>query len=203
LISHMSHALTYDTLPAHSTLRREFVDGVLKLTAGAEEPGPLVRRAALVRASIAAAWICVAVLLVGFAAFGATYQAHRRLMSWSMSVALCTAFMVFVAMLFLLVLRAQYSARLDLARRALQQNTTIAASPGRLIIETAGPMGSGSYDIRRGLRALRVARAQSLHWFDCLEVLLDDGTSVRLLAGRDVGELNWVARALQSAVTST
>jgi hypothetical protein len=197
----MSPTLTYDTLPAHSRLRRDFESGMLKLTASAEEPGPLVKRAALLRAAVPAAWICFAVLLVGLAMFGATYQAHRRLMPAALSIVLLGAYVTFCAALFALVWRAQYSARIDAAGKALQQNTLIAAAPGRIIVETAGPMGQASHELVGHIRGLGLGHCDDLHRLDCLQIVMDDGTSIRIFAGRDEAELKWVARTLTSVVS--
>jgi hypothetical protein len=196
----MPRTLTYDTLPAHSRLRREFDGGLLKLIAGAEEPGPLVRRAALLRSAVPAAWICLAVLLVGLATFGATYHAHRRLMPTTLSIVLFCAYLIFCAALFALVWRAQYAGRIEAAQKALQQNTLIAASAGRIVIETAGPMGEASHDLAGHIRGIRLGRCDDPHRLDCLQIVLEDGTSIQMFAGRDEVELRWLARTLRSVV---
>jgi len=201
----MPHALDYDTLPPHSRLRREFADGVLTIIAAAEEPGPLVRRTALHRSAVAAAILFLMTLLVGLAVFGAVFQAHRRLMSQATLLALGTAALVFCVALFALIWRLQYLRRLDAAARALRQNTVLAASAGRLLIQTSGPFGSASYDLRNQadrptVRALRLGRCGSDRLVDCLEILLSDGTRIHILPGRDSAELRWVAAAIARAL---
>ncbi|HEY7090384.1 MAG TPA: hypothetical protein VH518_19970 [Tepidisphaeraceae bacterium] len=196
----MSHVLTYDTLPAHSRLKREFADGVLRITATAEEPGPLVRRAAMFRAAVPATMICFVVLLVGLAVFGSTYRMHRRLMPEAMSLSLFVAFVIFCTALFALVWRAQYAIRINAAHKALQQNTILAASPGRLVIETTGPMGASSFDLSGTVRAIRQVKADGVRRVDALEILLVDGSTVQILPGRDAIELAWVARTVGDVV---
>jgi hypothetical protein len=197
----MSHPLTYDTLPAHSQLRREYVDGVTKIIAAPEEPGPLVRRGAMVRSALPAAVICVGTLAVGLAVFGATYSAHRASMPQWMSIVLAIAFFIFCFALFALTWRIQYSSRFLAAQRALQQTTILAASRGRLLIETSGPLGAASYDLKN-IHSFRKGRGEQMRPIDCLEIALSDGTLIHVLWGRDEVELDWVARALRSAITS-
>src|SRR3954464_6632126 len=184
----MSHRLTYDTLPAHSQLHREYADGVVKIIAAPEEPGPLVRRAALRRSALPAALIWFATIVVGFAVFGATYLSHRPFMPDWMSLALGIAFTVFCVALFLLAWRIHYAARLSAAQRALRQSTVLAASPGRLLIETSGPTGTARYDLKHSvaapsIRTFRRGRCELDRPVDCLEIVLSDGTLIHVLPG--------------------
>jgi hypothetical protein len=192
--------LTYDTLPPHSRLHRDFADGILQISAAAEEPGPLVRRAALIRSALPAAMISVVVLVVGFAVFGSMYLANRRLMPGWLSLALGLIFIVLCAALFTLVWRIQYSSHLERIEKALRQSTIIAASPGRLLIETDGPFGAASHELRSDLRSLGVIPCAVDPHLDCLQIGLVNGTRIELLAGRDRVELDWVARQLISTV---
>ncbi|WP_428940193.1 hypothetical protein [Fontivita pretiosa] len=205
IIAGMPHALDYDTLPPHSRLRREFSDGVLTIIAAAEEPGPLVRRTALHRSAVFAAILFLITLLVGLLVFGAVFQAHRRLMSQTTMLTLGVAALVFCVALFALIWRLQYLSRLDAAARALRQNTVLAASAGRLLIETSGPFGSAGYDLRnqegqQAVRALRLGRCGGDRPVDCLEILLGEGTRIHILPGRDSAELRWVAAAIARAI---
>jgi hypothetical protein len=188
-------ALEYDTLPAHSRLRREFADGVLKITAAAETPGPLVRRAALFRSALPAAMICFATLVIGFAVFGSMYMTNRALMPWPLSFSLFGAFVVLCMSLFAFVWRIQYSVRLEAAERALKQNTILAASVGRLLIETNGPFGAASHDLA-AVHGIRRGSTSDARPVSCLEIVLTNGSSIRVLPGRDEAELRWVALAL-------
>jgi hypothetical protein len=192
--------LTYDTLPPHSRLRREFADGVLKIIAAVEEPGPLVRRAALLHTALPAAMISVAALLVGFAIFGSMYLVNRRLMPEWLSLVLGAAFVVVCAALFALVWRIRYTSRLERIEKALRQSTIIAASFGRLLIETDGPFGAASHDLRSDLRGIGVVSCSTDSNLECLRIGLMDGTRIEILAGRDRIELDWVARQLVSTV---
>jgi len=201
----MSHRLTYDNLPSHSRLHREYVDGVLKIIAGPEDPGPLVRRAALLRAAIPASLICFCALIVGFAIFGAMYAQNRRNLSTDLSAALFIAFVVFCAALFALVWRIQFASRIEASETALQQSTILAASRDRLIIETSGPFGAASHNLQfdstdRAVGSIRLARCNDRFGIGILEIVLKDGAHIRILPGRDDTELRWVASALLAAL---
>lgn len=193
----MTRTLDYDTLPPHSQLRREIVEGGLKITALPEEPGPLVRRAARIDAAFPAALICAIVLMLGFAVFGAAYESNRRFMPGVLSGVLLCAFIIFCAALFALIWRTQYALRIETAQNALKQMTILAASQGRLVVETQGPLGSMSHDLRDSIVDIQVLRSGSSQY---LEIELKDGGHVELLEGRDEIELNWVMRALKSAI---
>lgn len=192
----MTHVLTYDTFPPHSHLRREVGDGVIKITAAADEPNPQARRAELQRAAVSAALLSGALLVAFVLAVASTYLAHRRYMGSWLFAALVASFVVFCAALFLLAWRATYAARIERLERALRQTTILVASPGRLLVETAGPFGQASHDITNVLDM----RRGNLDGERCLEILLSDGTRVRLLPGRDDAELHWVARTLRSSI---
>jgi hypothetical protein len=201
----MSHRLTYDNLPSHSRLQRQYVDGVLKIIASPEEPGPLARRAAMFRAAVPAALICFCTLIVGIAIFGAAYDRSRRSMSTELSIALFIAFVIFCAALFALVWRIQYQLRIEAVESALQQTTVIAASRDRLIVETSGPFGAASHDWKLSpqahmIEAIRLSGCDDQFGIGVLEVLPKDGAAIRILPGRDEIELKWVAGALRAAL---
>jgi hypothetical protein len=192
----MTHALTYDTFPPHSSLRREVLNGSIKITAAAEEPGAHARRAALQRAACAGALLSGALLAAFVLAIASTYLAHRRYMGFWLFVVLVTAFVVFCGALFLLMWRAAYAARLEKLERAMKQTTILVASPGRLLVETAGPFGQASHDINQVLDL----RRGKLEGLSCLEILPATGQRVLVLPGRDESELHWVARTLRGVV---
>ena len=191
----MVEALSYDTLPANSTLRREVENGVLKITAAAEEPGPAARRGAQILAAIPAAFLSLAVLVAFLMALAPTYVANRRNIGWALSIILVIAFVVFCAALFLFVWKAQFAARMEALERALRQTTILAASPGKLLIETAGPFGQASYEFAAPL--FRVAKSRDM---SCLEIDDPSGDPLQVLRGRSAAELVWVMRGLRAAI---
>ena len=202
----MTHALTYDTLPPHSTLRREIVGGVLKITAAAEEPSDVARRDARLRAALPAAMLSGALLVAFLAAIGSTFMSNRRNIGSGLMIVLFVAFAVFCAALFLLVWRAQYAARVEALERAFQQTTILAASPGRLLIETSGPLGQESQELRTSrdvksngeLVGMRLSRGG---YIVCIDVLVSDRTDcLPVLCGRSEAELRWVLRNLEAAI---
>jgi hypothetical protein len=199
----MTHVLTYDTFPAHSSLRREVSNGSITITAAAEEPGPHARRVELQRAALSGALLSCGLLIAFVLAVASTYVAHRRYMGFWLFVVLVAAFVVFCAALFLLMWRAAYAARLEKLERAMKQTTILVASPGRLLVETAGPFGQASHDLCTGVGGpshLIDFRLGTLGWHHCLAIVLATGQVVRVLPGRDEAELRWVARTLRGAV---
>ena len=124
-------------------------------------------------------------------------------MGFWMFVVLVAAFVVFCAALFMMMWRAAYAARLDKLERAMKQTTLLIASPGRLLIETAGPFGQASYDLcTRVGGPCRVTDVQlgSIGNHACMLIVLASGQLVRVLPGRDDAELDWVARTLRGTV---
>lgn len=198
----MPHPLTYDTLPAGSTLRREVADGVLTITAAAQVPDAQMKRRMRQRSALPAAMLSGAMLVAFIAAFGSTYLAHRRHIGAALGVVLFVAFVVFCSALFLFTWKAQFGARIDVLERALKETTILAASPGRLQIETSGPRGSASYDLPSEALNLRIARSSVHPPHLCLEIVARDGIAIQLLAGREEAELRWVSHWLQAALST-
>ena len=199
----MTHALTYDTFPPHSSLRREVVNGSVKITAAAEEPGPRARRVERQRAALGGALLSAALLAAFVLAVASTYLAHRRYMGFWLFTVLVAAFVVFCAALFLLMWRTAYAARIERLERAMRQTTILVASPGRLLVETAGPFGQASYDLcTRVGGPYRVAdfRLGFIDRHNCLLIVLVTGQLIRVLPGRDQAELHWVARTLRGTI---
>jgi hypothetical protein len=194
------HALTYDTLPAHGTLRRDVELNVLSITAAAQEPDERMRRVARVRSAVPAALLSGALLVAFLAALASTYLDHRRYIGAALGAVLFVAFVVFCGALFLFVWRAQFTARIDALELALRQTTILAASPGRLLIESAGPLGQASHELASDALAICVAGSALHPSLACLEIVARDHAPLQLLAGRDESELHWVARALQGAL---
>lgn len=201
----MPHALTYDTLPSHSRIRREVVDGVLRITASAEEPGPMVRRAALNRSAVPAGLISGLGLLSCVAVFGVLFQTNRRTLGTELTGLLDIAFLIFCVALFALIWRVHYFSRLDAVQSALKQTTILAAMKDRLIIETSGPAGTASHDLyvqgtAPTIVSIAIETCDERKYVDCLLIALSDGTRIPLLPGRDLDELRWVSRAVKEAI---
>jgi hypothetical protein len=199
----MMHVLTYDTFPPHSSLRREVMNGSIKITAAAEEPGPRARRVELQRAALGGALLSAALLAAFVLAVASTYLAHRRHMGFWLFTVLVISFAVFCAALFLLLWRAAYAARIEKLERAMRQTTILVASPGRLLVETAGPFGQQSHDLcTRVGGPYRVTDFQlgSIERHTCLLIVLATGQRIRVLPGRDDAELDWVARTLRGTI---
>lgn len=195
----MPHALTYDNLPAHSRLRREFADGALKIVATPEEPGPLVRREALLATALTASLSSFLALAIGALVFGPLYLNARRTMPPALSVVLLVASVVFYAAVFCFAWRIRYVTRITAASCALQQTTVLAASKERLLIESTGPCGAASRDLAPdSVLSIRVASHDGASALGCIEIQLLDSTRIGILIGRDQAELCWVAQTLGS-----
>jgi len=199
----MTHALAYDTFPLHSSLRCEVSDGVIRITAAAEEPGARARRVELQRAALGGAMLSAALLAAFVIAVASTYLAHRRYMGFWLFTILVLTFVIFCAALFLLMWRAAYAARMERLERALRQTTILVASPGRLLVETAGPFGQASYDLCTrvgGPNRVTDFRPGSIDRDNCLLIILSTGQLIRVLPGREQAELHWVARTLRGTI---
>ena len=205
--------LSYDDLPPGSDLRREYDPSandpaavVTIIVPGGAVPADVRRkesRAALVRA----AWLAaVLVLILGFAAYVA-YRDNVRRLDPGLRLGAQALAIAFTLCLFLLLWRIDRDVRLDALGRARLQATILHANHQELLIETSGPFGQASHrlarDKVRGFTVEHFAPAEAslvavaLRW---LVVHLDDGSSVRLLPGREAAEIRWVVLSLQKAL---
>lgn len=200
----MSQLLTYDNLPPHSRLIREMGRDTLTLTARPEEPGPFLRKTLLRRAAVKSAGISAVVIALLLLIFGRMYLDHRRGMSASISLMLEVAFIIFCIAAYALAWRVHYSKLLDDWGKLLQQTTIVAASPGRLFIETSGPLGAASHQIYSdspaGVDRLEISQLKDHPGISCLDIVRKDGTRTQILPARDETELRWVAHVLSTAI---
>ncbi len=196
----MLHSLTYDSFPPHSTLRRETVGEVMKITAAAEEPSAHARRLEMQRAALSAAVLCAALLAGFLLAISSTYRSHRQYMGSALFAVLVAAFVIFCIALFLLLWKTQFASRIAALERALRQTTIIAASPGRLLIETAGPFGQASHDLDGSTLSFRRGRLRLERPVDCLDIISMEHRVIQVLPGRDEAELGWVVRTLRATI---
>ena len=196
--------LAYDDLPPGSDVRREpSADGVsLRIIVPAGEPPPAVRRRTMLDAFASAAPATAGLLLLALLLFLAGLR-NNRISGVSLTWA-WTFFAVFCGALVLLVAWVRFGVTLDALRAGRRQATALAATPDRLLVETAGPFGVAAYDLPAAkIRTLAVTRgplrddrghARRL-WR--LAVALTDGRTIHLLPGRDVRELEWAAAILK------
>jgi hypothetical protein len=198
--------LAYDDLPPGSDIRREYIgDGIareVKIIVPAGEPPSAARQGVLFDAFASGARASWALLALAFLLFQLGLRNNRI-----GGVALTWAWLffgIFCAALVLLVAWVRYGMMLDSLRIGREQMTVIAATPARLLIETAGPFGVASYDFPRetiasittGSGVLRDDRnlpRRLLH----ITIALVDGRSVFILPGRDARELRWIAAAVR------
>jgi hypothetical protein len=195
------HVLTYDTLPSHSRLRREVLpDGTLTILAPAEEPGPLARRAAEVTSAWTAGFVTVGLLAVAIGMLYPVFAARVRLLPSGLSTLLLVSIGAFAVALFLLLWKIDSSTRIEKLVHALDRSTALAASRGRLLIETASRDGARSERIEFDDRPVEIRVVMWGNKFMCcLAVKTGDGV-VRMLPGRDYDELVWVARELRRVI---
>jgi hypothetical protein len=196
--------LQYDPLPAHSTLVRESAaSGGVVITGAAGDVSARARSAAM-RATAAAAGVFSAIPIgLGAIVLGPMAWRHRvALPRWTGVLAgvLCAA-------VFALVWHVLYGRVLAAMERARRQSTIIAVESGRLIVETTGPLGNDSFDVRADeIANVRVDRLRGVVRDNpppraaCVAVELRHGPTIRLLEGWDEQELEWTSRAIASAL---
>jgi len=193
--------LSYDDLPRHCTLLREYFDDDVKITAPARKLERHDRLRIRVRAAVSAArWIGIGLLALCLIVFGGAVHHHRPLFS----LGACVVAAAFGLLVFVFLCAVRCASLADAMSRALSQNTIIATNHGRLLIESDGPLGRQSSDISRDqLRELRVVRTLPVtKWSDeqdmsALQILLTDGRTVQIGVGRDLRELRWLAGTLR------
>ena len=196
-------ALTYDNLPPHSSLLREYSADGITITAAAREPDRYIRRRTRRRAAVSAGWISAGVLALCLVVFGGQAYANRYFMPW-WTGALAG---VFCAVLFVFIWQVRYAGLIDAIHRALDQNTILAVRGGRLLIESSGAMGSESWDVARDqvreiavLKNFRRSRWGEEQPLDCLRIELGDERIIHILLGRDHAELVWISKILKEAL---
>jgi hypothetical protein len=199
--------LAYDDLPPGSDVRREYgADGSVRIIVPAGDvPGP-VRRAAGHRALVTGAGYAAPVLMGSLAVFVYFVRANRVAgvpLAWAVAF-----FGIFCTAIVALVAWVRYQMLTEAAQAGRRQATILVASRARLLVETSGPFGVAGYDLPRdrvasvwfgswGRMTDRAGREQrTTH----LLIGLSDHMAVKLLPGRDVEELRWVAGAIAQAL---
>src|SRR4051812_2986500 len=151
---------TYAPLPPHSVLLREpSAGGGVVITAAAGRVDARARLAAQ-RASAVAAAICSALpLLLGAAVLGPMAWRHRIYFpSWPTVLA-----GVVSAAIFALMWHVLYGRGMDVMGRARRQSTVLAIDPGRIVVETTGPLGDLGLDVPGDeIRGVRVERLRGI-----------------------------------------
>ena len=202
--------LAYDDLPPGSDIRREYSgDGdarEVKIIVPAGEPPAAARKVALFDSFASGARASWALLVLSFLLF---YMGLRNNRISGVSLGWAWLFFgIFCGALVLLVAWVRYGMMLDSIRIGREQMTVLAATPTRLLIETAGPFGVASHDfprdkianisIRRGtLRDDRNLPRRVLH----IAIALADGRTILTLPGRDPRELQWIAAAVRQTLS--
>jgi hypothetical protein len=204
-VSVLSSPLQYDPLPAHSTLLRESTaSGGVVITAAAGDVSARARSQTM-RATAGAAGVLSAIpIALGAIVLGPMAWRHRAYLPWWTGVlagVLCAA-------VFALVWQVLYSRVLAAMERARRQSAIIAAEPGRLVVETTGPLGDQSYDLRADeISDVRIERLRGVVRDNppprpaCVAVELRHGPTLRLLEGWDEQEIEWARRATTSALS--
>jgi hypothetical protein len=201
--------LAYDDLPPGSDIRREYSgDGdarEVKIIVPAGEPPPAAMKVALFDSFASGARASWALLLLSLLLFSIGLRNNRITgvpLAWAWLF-----FAVFCAALVLLVVWVRYGMMLDAIRAGREQMTVLAATPTRLLIETAGPFGVAGYDfsrdklaaitIRRGvLRDDRNLPRRVVH----VAIATTDGRTIAMLPGRDARELQWVCATVRATM---
>jgi hypothetical protein len=189
--------LAYDDLPPGSDIRRVTEPDRVQISVPAGEPPRAVVREAALQGFVRGSLFSVPALAIALVVFyqGIHYNDLRGVpLKWAWGF-----FTIFCAAIVMLIAWICYGVIIDSIRHARQQATVLAATPARLVIETSGPFGTASYDYARdridrfdisaGTLKDDRGRPRRVQW---LELRLADGKRVRLLPGRDPGELKWV-----------
>ena len=195
-------ALTYDTLPAESNLRREIDEhGNLRISMAAGEPGTLARRSAM----YATAWVSViwsTAITALLASFVAPMFFANRAQTRSLETLLMMMAGVFFSAMFLLVWWLEYRKRMDAIERASLQATVVSIARGTgcaMYVETVGPFGKSSETIAAPFdlfcRRMPITRAESLH------VVPRVGKDLYLFPGLSHTELRWIAAEIRNAMS--
>ena len=196
--------LEYDDLPPGSDIRRDFSDEAadrksVYLTVPATDDVPTaVLKQALLDALVSSLPVCIVLLVGSYAAFAAGMRINRIAgptvpWAWGFFALFCLALVALVAWV-------RFGVLADALRLGREQATVLAATPRRLVVETTGPFGIASYDLRpEQVRHLAVNRAflrddrGYAHRLWHLAIYLSDGRSILLLPARDPRELRWVS----------
>lgn len=191
-------ALSYDDLPEGSDLKREWVEGALKIVAPAGEPSTAERRRVAQQTMVRSVTPCTIGAALALFVFGVLLRADR--LDTGLRITAAVLFGVLCLGVFLLVWGAIYGGRIEHMIECRRHPTVLFANGSRLLVEAAG-RGAGSYLlVADRIRSFAVTLEQS-EWgwsnaVDVLEVRLIDAPPVHLLAGRDRRELYWVAQGL-------
>ncbi|CAN5688254.1 hypothetical protein BH09PLA1_BH09PLA1_33100 [soil metagenome] len=187
-------ALTYDTLPALSNLRREIDErGHVRISLPAGEPGTLARRSALNRTAWTSVVLSAAITSLGAAMLFPVFLANRP-QSRALIHLLLISVGVFFSAMFLLVWWLEYRKRMDVIERAALQATIVSVMNEALLIETVGPFGTVSATIESPFKlscgTMPGTRA------DCLHVEDREHQTTHLFPGLSTEELRWIAAEL-------
>lgn len=206
--------LGYDELPPGSDIRREYGGSgdregggarEVKIIVPAGEPPAAAMKVAFFDSFASGARSSWALLLLAFLLFMIGLR-NNRVSGVSLAWA-WTFFTIFCGALVLLVAWVRYGMTLDAIRAGRAQMTAIAATPTRLLIETAGPFGVASYDFPRAkIRSITIQRGvlrddrnlprRVLH----LAIALSDGRTLLALPGREPRELQWICGMIRQAL---
>jgi hypothetical protein len=197
--------LSYDDLPPGSDIRRERDgDGTLRIIVPASDVPAEAERRVLRDSFVWGALGSPLLLLPALVLFRLGIWAHR--VSGGPLVVAWIAFGVFCCALVALIAHSWKQLLMNNLRSARMQRTAIAATPTRLIVETTGPFGFGSYDVKaEQLRTISLRRC----WLSTpnlrarvshLRVELRDGSWFALLPGRDRAELMTIAAMLRACM---
>lgn len=166
----------------------------------ARKPSQAALGKALWQAAGAALWLWAGSVVILMGIGGALIWEHRDLMPvWGIGL-----FALFCILLFGAYWWFLYLFRVDRLQRFCGQTTTLSVRPQRLQIKETGLMGDQEYDLTRtqiqDIKLIVAATPDSAtepQLTDWVGVLLRDGRTVQVLGGREIVELQWVARTIR------
>ena len=193
--------LSYDDLPTGSDIRREYSPGLVRIVvpAGRGQPtgmGQLLRDALAWGAASSGPLLLLAGVLFYLGIYLQKIDGLALIYAWLFFVLFCISIVMLMAWV-------RFGVLGDAVRMGRRQMTALAATPQRLLIETAGPFGNASYDFPAdSIRKIRIERSALLDEMSRRRLLLHltlelaDGRSIRVLPGRDRVELTSVGNML-------
>lgn len=186
--------------PQGSDITLDRQDEAIVMHVWAHPPSKSALNKALIQAAMAALWLWVGSMVIIVGIGGAMIWDHRALLPlWGLGI-----FALFCLLLFGAYWWFLYLFRVDRLQRFYGQSTTLSIRRQRLCVKATGLMGDQEHDLTRtqiqDIKLIRAATPDSAtepQMTDWVGILLRDGRTIQTLGGREIPELQWVARIIR------
>ena len=189
-----------DPRPQGSDIKLDEQEDALLFAVKARKPNKEALGKAFRQSALAALWLWFGsmVILVGIG--GALIWSHRDVLpTWGLGL-----FALFCILLYGAYWWFLYLFRVDRLQRFYGQSTTLAVESQRLNVRSTGVMGNQEHDLtrtqRQDIKLSRAATPDSAtepQMTDWVGIFLRDGRTIQVLGGREIPELQWVARTIR------